>query len=521
MNSFLSIIKGDYLQRTRSYAFLVTLAIALYIACTFVPAPDAAYTTVRVGKFVGDYNSSWIGYVTAMMTSMFLSLIGFFLINNSVKKDIETEVGMIIATTRVSNFKYLLSKLISNFMVLLSIMGLVFAMSIAVFFFRSHGFPFEISEFVLPYLFVTVPSLFFISSLAVVGEVFFGKRSVIQYIGFFFLFNVVVANVQMKRGSDMLTYLDPFGVKVISWGMEKDVKSKYEEDARITSMGFNFSEKREVKTFVFDGIQWPIGFLLSRIVWIGFGLLLVFISSKFFHRFDVRETIKTKKKDKVLQKSSEGIVSGELKLSSIPAVTLNYGILSFIKIELLMLVRKGPRWFWIVNLGGMIALAFTPLEIAHQFILPILWFLQIGRWSDITTKEKTNRIHYFTFAAYKPLTRLLPSQVLAGIFLALVLAAPLLVKYMIGLEFLPLIGIVTGAIFIVLLSVLLGILTGGKKLFEILFFLITYANLNRIPFTDYFGSTWTTSQPIIIIVMLIISFAAMSAMVRRYEIRNA
>jgi len=104
MKYTVSIIKADYLQRTRSYAFLVTLAISLYIAYTFVPAPGAAYTTVRVGNFIGVYNAAWIGYVTAMMTSVFLSLIGFYLINNSIKKDIETGVGMIIAATSISNF---------------------------------------------------------------------------------------------------------------------------------------------------------------------------------------------------------------------------------------------------------------------------------------------------------------------------------------------------------------------------------------------------------------------------------
>ena len=60
MIHFRSMIKGDYLQRTRSYAFLITLAISLYIAYTFVPAPDAAYTTVRIGNFVGEYNAAWI-----------------------------------------------------------------------------------------------------------------------------------------------------------------------------------------------------------------------------------------------------------------------------------------------------------------------------------------------------------------------------------------------------------------------------------------------------------------------------
>jgi hypothetical protein len=520
MNNFVTIIKGDYLQRTRSYAFLVTLAISLYVAYTFIPALDAPYTTVKIGKFIGEYNSAWIGHVTAMMTSVFLSMIGFYLVNNSLRKDIETEVGMIIATTRVSNFKYLLSKTLSNFLVLLSIMGIVFMMSVFIFFYRSEGFPFEITQFILPYLFVTVPSLFLISVLAVVAEVFLGRRSVIQYIAFFILFNVVIANVQIRNGSEMLTYLDPFGVEVVSMGMENFVKTNFDEESRIMSMGFNFGDKKNLQPFVFDGIDWPMLYLLSRVLWIVFGVGLVYLSSKFFHRFDLKEKIRASKKSKILLNASSTSLVKDLKLSMLPPIVADYGIIPFIKTELLMLFRKGPRWFWLVNVGGMIALIFVPIEPAHQIVLPILWFLQIGRISDLTTKEKTNRIHYFTYAAYRPLMRLLPSQLIAGITLAIVLASPLIARYAVSLHFLPILGILLGAFFIVMLASFLGILSGGKKLFEVLFFAITYGNLNRIPFADYFGSMWATPQPVGILIALILFFTTMTVVLRRYEIKH-
>jgi hypothetical protein len=147
--------------------------------------------------------------------------------------------------------------------------------------------------------------------------------------------------------------------------------------------------------------------------------------------------------------------------------------------------------------------------------------LQIGRWSDLATKEKTNRIHYFTYAAYQPLTRLLPSQLIAGVSLGVALSVPLLLRYVIALQFLPMLGILLGAFFVVLLSAFLGIVSGGKKLFEVLFFAITYANLNRVPFTDYFGSTWTTVQPVAILMTLITFLTFMILILRRYEIRHA
>lgn len=58
MQQNILILKGDYRQRTRSYAFLITLAISLFIAYTFVPEPSAPYTTVRLGDLVGEYTSA-------------------------------------------------------------------------------------------------------------------------------------------------------------------------------------------------------------------------------------------------------------------------------------------------------------------------------------------------------------------------------------------------------------------------------------------------------------------------------
>lgn len=521
MNYAVSIIKADYLQRTRSYAFLVTLAISLYIAYTFVPAPGAAYTTVRVGNFIGVYNSAWIGYVTAMMTSVFLSLIGIYLVNNSIKKDIDTGVGMIIAATSISNYKYLLSKLLSNFLVLLSITAIVFVMSVILFFIRGHGFSFDITQFILPYAIVTVPALFFISSLAVAAEVFLGRRPVIQYLLFFALFNVITANVMMAEGSGITKMLDPFGVKAVTTGMEEFVHTHFHEKLQVVSMGFNFSDRQEVKTFVFEGIQWEPAFIASRFIWIGFSLLLICLSAKFFHRFDVKEKTRTKKKKIIADNISSGLIIHDIKLSALPAITPAYGILPFIKTELLMLVRKSSRWFWLLNAGGVIALVFAPLSIAHQIVLPILWFLQVSRWSDLATKEKTNRMHYFTYAAYQPVRRLLVSQMIAGIILAVALSFPLIIRYLVGGGFIHVLEIVAGAAFIVAFAVCLGILSGGNKLFEILFFLITYSAVNQIPFMDYFGGmhndlNYTGVMLLIILFLLMVSFA-----LRNYEIRHA
>lgn len=519
MNYGLSIIKADYLQRTRGYSFLVTLAISLYLAYAFVPSPDANYYTVRVDNYVGVYNSAWIGVVTAMMTSIFLFLFGFFLVNGSIKRDIETEVGMIIATTPISNLNYLLFKVLSNFLVLLTITGIVFIMAVVLFFSYGTGYSFEVSQFILPYALITLPTIFFVSALSIVAEVTFGRRSVLQYIAFFILFNVLVANSLVKGGASKASLFDPFGSRLVSYEMTEFVKANYDDSVKGTSIGFIFGATKKINSFVFEGVYWPASFIVSRLGLAVMGVLLVLVSSRFFHRFDLRE-VPQRKKNTTPDKATLGLLTGRLNLKDLPSLTPSFGILLFIKTELLMLFRKGPRWFWLVNLGMMVAILFAPLQFAHSTLLPILWFLQVGRLSELVTKEKTYRLHHFTFASYQPLRRLLLSQVIAGILLTVTLALPLWMRYFFLGEIVAGIWVVSGAIFIVLVAVCLGLMSGGKKLFEVLFFLITYSNLNRIPLLDYFGATNPGLQSLGILSLFILILAIISVMIRRYEVSH-
>jgi hypothetical protein len=517
MGALNKIIYADYLQRTRSYAFLITLAVALYAAYSFMPAPNAAYSTMRVGQYIGVPNAAWYGYVTAMMTSIFICWAGFYLVNSNIQKDVDTGVGMIIATTAVSNFQYLLAKAWSNFLVLLSITGVVFLMSIALFLFRATGYPFQPMQFILPYLLITVPAIVLFSAIAVLAEVFLYRYTILMNVGFFFLFCALISGLTITK-----PVLDPMGVRPVTRAMQQTISSRYKDTANAISMGFNFSKKSDVKRFEFNGVEWTVPVILSRLAFICLAFALVFISSVFFHRFDIKESAKSpkKKKSKLAEIMPQVKPLQDIRLSALPPVVTSYRIAPFIKAELLMLYRKGPKWLWLVNIGGMMALIFAPLTIAHQMILPILWFLQVARWSDLATKEKTNRIHYFTFASYKPLTRLLPAQILAGIIVAIGLALPLLIRLLITQHLAAVLGIILGGILIVLCAVALGILSGGKKLFEILFFLFTYANLNKVPIADYFGGVNQGSNYFMLVFGLITLFTLMSFIWRKMEIRR-
>ena len=177
---------------------------------------------------------------------------------------------------------------------------------------------------------------------------------------------------------------------------------------------------------------------------------------------------------------------------------------------------------WLLNGALWLAMCFVPFEIAYSYLLPGILFLQVTRWSELATKEQTNRIHYFAYASYKPLKRMLPAQILAGIALALVLSLPILIRCGLSSNITSLISVVNGCVLIVLSAVALGILTGGKKLFEVLFFLLTYAVMNKVPVTDYLGSLPHENSSSFILGILALNMVLVSIgfAVRNYQSRH-
>ncbi len=514
MQHFITIIKSDYLQRTRSYAFLITLCISLAVAYSFIPPPGANYSTIRIGEYQGFYNSAWIGYVTAIMASIFLSLVGFYLVNGTIKNDMESKIGQIIASTRVSNFKYLFGKTISNFLVLLTIALIIFIMSILLFFMYNDRFSFDFLQFAKPYLVITIPSLFFIAAFAVLFEVLLSRKSVVQNILFFFLFSFMLI---FESGDSNQLHFDVFGSKIVTTQMENTINELLEKDSQTQlTLGYILGNVSNTKHFVFNGVDFPFWFILSRLCLMILGVLLLLITSTFFHRF--------KGKELYLQKRSKTklttIATNDVDISKLPNASVSFGILSLLKIEFLLLIRSGNKWLWLLNVLGILALCFAPLSFAHQMVLPVLWFLQVNRWSSLVTKERIHNTHFFTFASYKPINRLLFAQFLSGISLAVLLAMPLIFRYIVLFDFLHVTSIVIGGIFIVSLAVLLGVLSRGKKLFEVLFFMITYTNINGIPFTDYFGGLHNQYNHLITVTVLSLISLVSSYFIRSLELKK-
>lgn len=514
MALFYQLVKADYVQRTRSYGFLVTLLLSLLVSYYFVPNPDAGYSTLRIGSYVGNYNTAWVGHVIALMSSIFVSMIGFYLINNSIKRDITTGVGVITATTRLSNFKYLLSKAISNVLVLLSIIGMVMFMALILSIVRGGNYPFDITQLILPFLLVTLPCMVMVAIAAVVAEIIFRKKQILQNIAYFIFFCFVLASLDKTDSFDL------FGHKYVINEITGIVHTTVDPNTQGFSIGFIIQNNYKKETFAFEGISWSTEFIMSRVYMMSVGVFLLFLLSFVFHRFNVKEKSGFKKIAEPLPitQSSETVISSNT--SSLPVITKNYSIIPLITTEITMLVKKGPRWIWFANLGLFIALLFADITTAHMIVLPLLWALQINRWSDLFTKDETAMVHYFTYSSYRPVKRLLTAQIIAAVIMALAFALPLVLRYSIIGNISGVLGIIIGAMMLTAFSMFLGILSGSSKIFEVVLLFCTYALIQKIPFADYLGSIDQTIVTRLWLFVAVTLLLAIGYGIRSYKIQH-
>lgn len=519
MSRFFCILFTDFLQRFRSNTFVIVLFVSVIAAYKFVPKPEDNYTTIQIGDYTGLNNAAWIGHSTAILASFFLWFIGFYVINNSIKRDLQTGVGQIIASTSISNFQYLLAKTLSHFLLLSIIVIVIFSMALSISFFRCGNYTFDLFQFVVPFMFTTIPSIFFLSATFIFFEVIFVTKTNLMNLIYFLTF-VVIVSITNLNSEKYLHWIDPMGIKFLLNEIIYSVKSLPTSENTEISVGINYNKNSDIHFFLFEGSNFNLSYYFSRILWVIMAFLLIKLSSFYFHRFDTKATKLSNTRFRYRRSSRYKPKFSKIELENLVKSEDDFGIKPLIKMEFIMLLRKGSLRFWFLNLAFFITLFFLPLETALSIGLPIFWYSQVNRWSDLCTKEHDFRTDAFIYCTYKPLERLLVSQIIAAISLAVFLAIPVIIRLCLAMRFFEAIQIVTGAILLISFSVFSGILFKGKRFFEISFLLITYITV--ISGRDASYITWSVNSEVHILfqLVLILLFLSLSFWLRKLKLKN-
>lgn len=500
LRALYAIMRAGYLNKVRTYRFLIVLGLTIAAGYVFVPAPDANYVTLGWGSsttfYRGVYDSAWIGAMVAMLTGTFLTLSGFYVVNDTIKRDEQTRVGQIIATTPLRNSIYMLGNALCNFMVLSTMTAIVFLTAVGMQLLRGEDRAIDLWALMAPFLVFVLPLMFLVSAVAVLFETRPALRGGVG--------NVAYAFIWMFSLPLLSESIDLFGINTILSSMGAAGLANYPEIAHnsfILGFGWGFPVGRTLATFTWQGIQWTTELLQTRLLLVGLATGISLLASMRFSRFDpAREGRKT------AEPPSDVLDVKEVETHPVPlsiqvqlrplgekAFQFRFGPMLFAECRLILSELRDLPFLGMYGsaVAGALIIAglLLPLDNARGIMLPLAWFLPVLIWSKLGTREARYQTDQLVFSSAKSLHRQFPAVWMAGVLLALVTGSGVALNLALHGEWLGVLALAVGALFIPSLALCLGVWTGSSKSFEFIYVLLWYIGpLNQIESLDFMGA---------------------------------
>jgi len=510
------LARADFLERVRRFSFLVVMGLTLFAGFMFVPPLSAPYTSFIVASHRGYYNSPWVGTLFGVTAAILLSLIGFYLVKNSISRDYDTRVGQVIATTPLRKIIYMTGKWLSNVLVLTALLGVLTVIAPVMQLVRAEVTQVDLMALWTPIWLMGFPALAFAAALAVLFESVAILRGGLGNVIYFFIWGPILIGSSARSyvaSGESAHAFDFAGVARIAF----DIKEK------LALAGVDIHKGifgvigpvagNSVKRFMWEGVQWTPNLILERFLWVGLGAIAVMIAAILFNRFDPAGS-------RIMVKSSIalGRFSGKLKRKSEPNVetTERQGIgfdvmathrsavnltrieregvktpfVSIVKAELLLMLKGRSWWWYLCALGLIVATPFVPSDRVAQIIFAAAWLWPILVWSEMGVREIKYQTYQTVFSTAHPVRRQFPAIWLAGVLVAIAMGAGFAIRMVVTSSGQNLYAVVIGALFIPSLALALGVWTNGSRTFEIVYLLLWYMSIQSgATVFDYRGAT--------------------------------
>lgn len=496
VRSISAIALADFRERVRRSSFVFTLLFAVslgYFAAT-------GRIAVHLGDYRGIYTSAWIGALMAIVTTSFVSLVGFYVVKGAIDRDRQTGVGQILAATPLLRTSYTLGKFLSNFAVLASMVLVLAVSAVAMQFIAGEDPHFDRVALLSPFLIIALPAMALTAALAVSFECFPHLRGGIGNIVWFFAWAILGIGLPELSGR---RWLDPIGVMTVADSMVAGARANIPGYKDSFSLTIADQVPKIVQAFRWQGVPWTSQGILMRAVWAGVAIAIVMLAALFFDRFDpARWSLRVMRRPKAQVQPREA-ATGAAPASRLaipgPASVLpltplagspRAGAFGRLFVAELRLALQGLRWWWYLVAAGLLVAQFvTPLNVSRGPLLAAAWIWPILVWSAMGARESRFGTSALLFSSARILPRQLPACWLAGVMVAVLTGAGAGTRLLLAGQFAGGVGWLAGALFLSSLALALGVWSGTGKPFEGLLTAIWYVGpLNHTPGLDFTGA---------------------------------
>ncbi|PBJ06854.1 M1 family aminopeptidase [Flavobacterium sp. ACN6] len=334
------LIQFEWHNNTRSWTFYATFII--YLILGFFVSAFANFS------FSGAYKNS--PFVLAYAIGL-ISLMTIFSITlqtaQSFLKEYETKFDSIIFSSPISKFHYLASKFITAFIIAvvsfgMFIIGMIVGHQMS-WLEKSELGPFEIINYVWPYLIIVIPNIFLCLSI-LTALAWLTRSKLFIYVGGLLIYILYIAG-SIFSNSPLFANASPSSAKAMSLAAKID---PFGLAAFLEQTRYWTAIEKNTELVSLSG-----NFLFNRILWILVSMLLLFIS---YRLFSFRKT-KTKKvkTPKIISKELNVLSSEIPKNIEFKTFRHNFAIFkSNIKMDIFLILKGIPFLLIVLLFSGLL-----------------------------------------------------------------------------------------------------------------------------------------------------------------------
>lgn len=270
-------VEAELLGRLRAPATLVALVAILAGSSLLLPR-DGRLSSISWTALDGRpqaplFDSACAGWGAAVLNSVFLVMVAFYLVAGSLQRDRRSGLGVILAATPLSNGALLAGRGLAHAAYLGTLCLLAVAVTLLRFLWFGQG-TLRPLDLALPFLLFTLPGVLFVATLTLLWEVTPGLRGRGGLVGWFFLGSLIL--LALPRG---LPAFDPLGMASLERLM----------DASIAGLGHGLSLGLIVREATPERVAWPgprvgLALVLERMLMAAWSLAPLLAARALFDR---------------------------------------------------------------------------------------------------------------------------------------------------------------------------------------------------------------------------------------------
>jgi hypothetical protein len=480
------------------------------MAYSFVPNPATGMGLFVINGARTLYNSASLSFATALIFSMIgIGLFGFYMVSNTIQRDVDARVGSILAATEMHSWEYIVGKFLGNVAFLSIITAFYMVAMMCMYALRGEA-PFEVFVFMRTYSLMCISAIVFVSVVALVFEsipVLAGRLGDVVYF-FVWIIALTVPMIQMDYAIKARRMLEgagevgrtmtdiPLSAYYDVFGMGAGMAS-LNTQMPAANNGFSLGQTHfdpHLAPIVIAEVSIPAVWLGAKAVSILLTMSLLTIAYLAFHRFDptkVRTTVRQSKRNIFAAVNAALKPLSKVNVLAWEALLRLVGgsrFLTAVAGEIFLTLGAKPLGI-VCIVGFNVAALFMPLASLQQALLPLASVAFVILCSSIALRERRRGTTglMFSLPVIKP--HFIWLKLSAAFLLGVAMLTIPLVKILLDSPNTA-VSLVVGTFFLSAAAVGLGAASGTAKVFVVCALVLFYLCLNAgaaTPMFDFAG----------------------------------